>query len=112
MKIQYPGVAKSIDSDIDNLMSVLNVWNIIPKRLYLESFIEVAKRELALECDYRREAAYSERFRQLLADDPVFYVPAYVPELSTDQVLTTEYAPGYPLDQCAKLDQDTRDWVS
>lgn len=112
MKIQYPGVAKSIDSDIDNLMSVLNVWNILPKKLYIDSFIDVAKRELALECDYRREAEYSERFRELLNDDPVFKVPEYIPELSTDQVLTTEYVPGYPLDQCVHLDQETRDWVS
>ncbi len=111
MKIQYPGVARSINSDIDNLMTVLSVWNIIPKRLFIDNFIEVAKKELALECDYRREAEYSERFRHLLADDDVFHVPAYVPELSTGQVLTTEFAPGYPLDQCAHLDQETRDWV-
>ena len=31
IKIQYPGVAKGISSDIDNLVSVLNVWNILPK---------------------------------------------------------------------------------
>ena len=31
MKIQYPGVAKGIDSDINNLVSLMNVWNIIPK---------------------------------------------------------------------------------
>lgn len=31
MKIQYPGVAKGIESDINNLVSVMNVWNILPK---------------------------------------------------------------------------------
>jgi len=31
IKIQYPGVAQGIGSDIDNLMSVLTVWNIIPE---------------------------------------------------------------------------------
>ena len=31
MKIQYPGVADSINSDIDNLMGILNVWNILPE---------------------------------------------------------------------------------
>lgn len=30
VKVQYPGVAKGIESDIDNLMSVLNVWKILP----------------------------------------------------------------------------------
>jgi aarF domain-containing kinase len=33
VKIQYPGVAQGIESDIDNLMSVLGVWNIVPEGL-------------------------------------------------------------------------------
>lgn len=31
MKIQYPGVAKGIESDINNLVAIMNMWNIIPK---------------------------------------------------------------------------------
>lgn len=31
MKIQYPGVAEGIESDINNLISVMNVWDILPK---------------------------------------------------------------------------------
>lgn len=34
MKIQYPGVAQGIESDIDNLVSVMKVWNIFPEGLY------------------------------------------------------------------------------
>ena len=30
MKIQYPGVAKGIESDIDNLVGVLRLWNVFP----------------------------------------------------------------------------------
>jgi len=30
VSLQYPGVASSIDSDINNLMTVLNVWKILP----------------------------------------------------------------------------------
>ena len=29
--VQYPGVAESIDSDIDNLMSVLKYGNLLPE---------------------------------------------------------------------------------
>jgi aarF domain-containing kinase len=35
IKIQYPGVGDGITSDIDNLMSVLNVWKIIPDGTFL-----------------------------------------------------------------------------
>ena len=31
VKVQYPGVAKSINSDINNLLSILKVWQILPK---------------------------------------------------------------------------------
>ena len=31
MKVQYPGVAQSIESDVDNLMTLINVANVLPK---------------------------------------------------------------------------------
>lgn len=30
VKIQYPGVAAGINSDIENLVSVLSIWNVFP----------------------------------------------------------------------------------
>ncbi|KAK7482191.1 hypothetical protein BaRGS_00026540 [Batillaria attramentaria] len=111
IKIQYPGVAQSIDSDINNLMSVLNVGNILPEGLYVDSVIKVAKRELAWEVDYVREAECSNRFRELLKDDPILYVPEVISDLSTHHVLTTEFVEGLPLDKCTELDQETRNKV-
>merc|ERR1719309_658213 len=55
MKIQYPGVAQSINSDVNNLMAVLSMSNALPEGLFAEHLIDVMKRELALECDYVRE---------------------------------------------------------
>jgi aarF domain-containing kinase len=53
MKVQYPGVARSIESDVDNLMRLVSLANILPRGLFVESAVKVAKKELALECDYR-----------------------------------------------------------
>ena len=36
MKIQYPGVARSIESDVDNLLRIISIANILPKGLYVE----------------------------------------------------------------------------
>ena len=36
MKIQYPGVARSIESDVDNLMRIISIGNLLPKGLYVE----------------------------------------------------------------------------
>lgn len=61
--IQYPGVADGIESDIKNLVSVMTFGNILPKGLYLDSLVRVAREELSLECDYLREAQASKRFK-------------------------------------------------
>ncbi|XP_043931703.1 atypical kinase COQ8A, mitochondrial-like isoform X2 [Protopterus annectens] len=108
MKIQYPGVAQSIDSDIRNLMAVLNLSSALPKGLFPEHAVAVMSQELALECDYLREAACANNFRELLKDDPFFYVPAVIDDLSSVRVLTTELVPGFPLDKAEGLDQDIR----
>eukprot|EP00879_Flechtneria_rotunda_P006145 GHRR01006461.1.p1 GENE.GHRR01006461.1~~GHRR01006461.1.p1 ORF type:complete len:813 (+),score=305.37 GHRR01006461.1:22-2460(+) len=116
MKIQYPGVARSIESDVDNLMRLINVANILPRGLYVDNAVKVAKRELALECDYTYEAAAQARFRQLVASDEdlrrVFYVPEIISDLCSRQVLTTEWVNGVAVDKVALLDQDTRDTVA
>ncbi|XP_038267726.1 atypical kinase COQ8A, mitochondrial-like [Dermochelys coriacea] len=111
MKIQYPGIAQSINSDVRNLISLLSLSNALPEGLFPEHAIEVMSRELALECDYKREAACAMRFQQLLQGDPVFYVPSVISELSTQRVLTTELVPGFPLDQAQGLDQETRNRI-
>ncbi|XP_003474314.2 atypical kinase COQ8A, mitochondrial [Cavia porcellus] len=111
MKIQYPGVAQSINSDVNNLMAVLNMSNMLPEGLFPEHLIDVLRRELALECDYEREAACARRFRELLKDHPFFYVPEIVDELCSPHVLTTELVSGFPLDQAEGLSQEVRNEI-
>ena len=55
MKIQYPGVADGIDSDINNLVSILNATGLVPDGLFLDDLVRVARKELAWEVDYIRE---------------------------------------------------------
>ncbi|KAF8051516.1 hypothetical protein N665_1714s0009 [Sinapis alba] len=111
MKIQYPGVANSIESDIENVRRLLNYTNLIPKGLFLDRAVKVAKEELARECDYEIEAISQKHFRDLLSDTPGFYVPRVIDELSSKKVLTTELISGVPIDKVASLDQETRDYV-
>ncbi|XP_020114205.1 protein ABC transporter 1, mitochondrial isoform X2 [Ananas comosus] len=94
MKIQYPGVADSIESDIENVKLLLNYTNLIPKGLFLDRAIKVAKEELSRECDYLLEARNQKRFRELLSDSEGFYVPLVIDEMSSRKVLTTELVSG------------------
>ncbi|XP_053365882.1 atypical kinase COQ8A, mitochondrial [Clarias gariepinus] len=111
MKIQYPGVAKSISSDVNNLMAVLSMSNALPEGLFPEHLIEVMSRELALECDYVREAKCAQKFQGLLRGHPFFYVPNVVDELSSQHVLTTELVSGFPLDKADDLPQELKNEI-
>uniref|UniRef100_A0A673BL46 Atypical kinase COQ8A, mitochondrial n=1 Tax=Sphaeramia orbicularis TaxID=375764 RepID=A0A673BL46_9TELE len=111
MKIQYPGVAKSIDSDVNNIMTVLSLSNALPEGLFPEHLVEVMSRELALECDYIREAKCAKKFQELLKGHPFFYVPDVIDELSSRRVLTTALVRGFPLDQATHLSQELRNEI-
>lgn len=112
MKIQYPGVAKGIESDIDNLVGILKIWNVFPKSLFIDNLITVAKRELAWEVDYERESECTKKFQELLAPYPEYYIPRVIDSLSTKQIFTTELVEGIPVDKCVDLDLETRKYIS
>ncbi|KAI0166696.1 ABC1-domain-containing protein [Hypoxylon sp. FL1284] len=118
VKIQFPGVAESIDSDLDNLAMLLTASKMLPRGLYLDKTIANARVELAWECDYEREAACARRYRELLADEPaVFAVPRVFAEASGRQVLTMEYMEGVGVTKAGSssssppLTQEQRDWI-
>ncbi|KAJ5109840.1 hypothetical protein N7532_002485 [Penicillium argentinense] len=111
VKIQYPGVADSIDSDLNNLSILLTASRLLPRGLYLDKTIANARTELAWECDYIREAEAATRFRDLLKDDPVFVVPEIMTEASGKQVLTMEMLDGVAVTKISDFTQSQRDWI-
>lgn len=102
LKVQYPGVATSIDSDLANVRRLATVSGMAPANLFLDKILAHAGEELRRECDYLGEAARTARFRSLLATEPSLrddvYVPAVVWPLTTPRVLATEYVAGVPVD--------------
>ena len=66
VKIQYPGVAQGIESDISNLMGLLKVAKILPEGLFIDTVIKHLKVEMAQECDYEREAECCRKMRAVL----------------------------------------------
>ncbi|KAF2811010.1 ubiquinone biosynthesis protein-like protein coq-8 [Mytilinidion resinicola] len=112
VKVQYPGVASSISSDLSNLSILLTASRLLPKGLYLDKTIANARTELGWECDYKREAECQTRFRDLLADDTeVFSVPAVVASASGPAVLTAEYMSGVGVTKITTLSQEQRDFI-
>lgn len=99
IKVQYPGVAESIDSDINNVMGLLKMTRLLPKGLDISGLIEQAKKQLKAEADYRLELKHLLRFKTLLAGDPRYIVPSAYPELSNEHILCMEYVDALPLVQ-------------
>lgn len=91
IKIQYPGVAKGIESDIDNLVGIMKVWNIFPRGMFIDNVVIVAKRELAWEVDYTREAECTRKFRNLLKPYPEYYVPQVIGKYSNVSIVVKHY---------------------
>ncbi|GJQ08327.1 hypothetical protein GpartN1_g118.t1 [Galdieria partita] len=113
MKIQYPGVAKSIDSDLENLKRLLKYLNMLPRGMYIDEALQVAKEELKKECDYLLEARHQQRMGKLLAGHPSIVVPFVVPELSTEAILTTQLVKdAIPVDMVAMEDECVRNRVA
>lgn len=109
VKVQYPGVSQSIDSDIDNVATFLRLSGLLPASFNIAPHLAEAKRQLREEADYLREAAEMRRFGTLLAEDPRFIVPAPVEELLRPTVLPMDFVDGLPLERLTLAPQAQRD---
>ena len=95
VKIQYPGVANAIDTDIRTLSRLISATRLAPKALDLTDVFNELRDMLVRECDYVQEREFTETFYDRLADNPRFIVPKVYPEFCAQRVLTTRYEPGY-----------------
>ncbi len=111
VKVQYPGVRKSIDSDVDNVATLLKIIGIFPEGVDYKGLLNEAKQQLHDEANYEREARYLTIYHQALASSPEFIVPKFYPECSSNTVLAMEFVEGQPIESIAHLPQEEKDRV-
>lgn len=109
IKVQYPGVAESIDADVDNVATLLRISGLLPRELDVAPLLSEAKRQLHEEADYRRELDMLERYRMLVGEDPAYVVPQADPEFSTGRVLAMDFVPGERIEALEGRSQEERD---
>jgi predicted unusual protein kinase regulating ubiquinone biosynthesis (AarF/ABC1/UbiB family) len=112
IKVQYPGVRASIDSDIDNVAALLRLPGIVPRDMDLVPILNEAKRQLHMEADYLAEGRHLSAFHALLSGSDVFRLPELHQDLSTPQVLAMSYIESQPLDALTDAPQALRDHVA
>ncbi|MBA6288757.1 AarF/ABC1/UbiB kinase family protein [Colwellia sp. MB3u-4] len=111
IKVQYPGVRDSIDSDIDNVMSVLKLSGVLPQHIDLTSLLAEAKAQLKNEANYLQEAKFLKAYRANLRNDPRFIVPFVVDELTDQNILAMEYIEGSAITDISTMSADIVDLV-
>ncbi len=112
IKVQYPGVRDSIDSDVDNIATLMRLPGLVPSGMDLQPLLAEAKRQLHAEADYQAEANHLAQFGSLLAGSDMFLVPDLHPALCTSQVLAMRYVESAPLDSLTHAPQALRDKVA
>ena len=105
VKIQYPGIANTIDTDVALLRQLLKP--VVRSDHLMPALAELAAR-LHEEVDYRKEADHCAHFGNALNLDGV-RIPEVVPALSSATVLTTSFMPGRPLDDWLQSDPSQAD---
>ena len=98
LKIQYPGVADSIDSDVDNLATALRLAQVLPGELDFGPLIEQAKRQLRDEADYATEARTCAATRRCSATSPASSCRAVHDDFTTPSILAMDRLHGVPLE--------------
>lgn len=111
IKVQYPGVKQSINSDVDNVATLLKISGLIPAGVDYQSLLNEAKKQLTVEADYLQEAEYLCQYRQLLSNSADFLLPEPIPSLSTANILVMTFVDGVPVESLTQYSQDERNRV-
>lgn len=118
VKVQYPGVKKSIDSDVDNVATLIRLTGLVPKSLDINPLLQEAKAQLHQEADYVREADMLNRYRALVESTDIqskgskaFVIPQTFAPLTTSTVLAMDFIEAQDLDALLNEPQDVRDAV-
>jgi len=112
IKVQFPGVKQSIDSDLATLKFIMKTSGMLPENFPLEHYLSQCGDLLKRETNYELEAENINLFSGFLNGSKVIHVPKVYNKLSTDQTLTMSFLEGRELSNIMQFDQSARDEIS
>jgi predicted unusual protein kinase regulating ubiquinone biosynthesis (AarF/ABC1/UbiB family) len=111
IKVQYPGIARSIDSDLNNVVALFRLFRLLPADLEIDPLLDEAKRQLHAEADYLAEADHLRAYASHLGTQTGLRVPAVADDLTTQTVLAMEFVDGEPIEMLASAPREKRERV-
>jgi len=109
VKIQYPGVAEAVETDLRNATLLLPLVKRLAPGLDAKAMAGEMRERIAEELDYELEAQNQRRIGRLMRGHPFVQVPAVRTDLSTRRVLVSEYVEGEGFEAVRKADEEQRD---
>ncbi|MQY18354.1 ABC1 kinase family protein [Nocardia macrotermitis] len=110
VKVQYPGVDQAVRADLRNLgLLRMLLAQLIPG--FTLGVLDEYRTSVANELDYTLEARTQQQVAEIFAGHPFIVVPQAFPELSSQRVLVTEYAPGIDFEGMRELPDAERDRI-
>ncbi|BCU64972.1 hypothetical protein F941_01413 [Acinetobacter bouvetii DSM 14964 = CIP 107468] len=103
LKIQYPGVADAIDSDMNLFRNMLKLTRMVPQTREFDQWFDEVREMMHREVNYKIESETTRRFASRLKDDPRYIVPQIIDEYCTDQVLCMTFERGVPINSPVML---------
>jgi ABC1 atypical kinase-like domain len=111
IKVQHPGVAEAVESDLRNLGIVGPLVKRLAPELDAGALLAEIRERIADELDYEVEAQHQRRLERLFRDHPHVRVPRVHTDLSTRRVLVSEYVEGLRCDELGQLGDAERDRI-
>jgi len=109
VKIQYPGVADAVETDLRNAMLLLPLVKRLAPGLDAKALAAELRERVGEELDYELEAQSHRRVERLMRGHPLVRVPRVHTDLSTRRVLVSEYVEGERFEEVRRADEAQRD---
>ncbi len=109
VKIQYPGVAEAVETDLRNAMMLLPLVKRLAPGLDARALALEMRERIGEELDYELEAQNQRRIERLMRGHPFVYVPRVHTDISTRRVLVSEYVEGERFEAVRRAPEPQRD---
>ena len=109
VKVQYPGVAEAVETDLRSAMLLLPLVKRLAPGLDARSLFDELRERIGEELDYELEAQHQRRVERRFRGHPFVLVPRVDTALSTRRILVTEYIPGERFDAMRTREEAERD---
>jgi predicted unusual protein kinase regulating ubiquinone biosynthesis (AarF/ABC1/UbiB family) len=111
VKIQYPGVAAAVRSDMQNLGLILRLAKRIAPGLDPQSIGREISERIHDELDYELEAQNQRTLARIFRGHPFIVVPDVITSLSRERVMVSEYVQGTGFEDLKGYPQEERDRI-